>query len=118
MDPLGSTSRILTPDVVGKEHYEVARAVQQVLQRYKELQDIIAIMGMKDRQAAVLLGHVVDQLHDEHCLAHAGAAEEADLAALGVGADQVDYLDVVRCIAMSSTDGLVRGAKAVDTGSP
>ena len=48
VDPLGSTSRILTPDVVGQEHYQVARAVQQVLQRYKELQDIIAIMGMDE----------------------------------------------------------------------
>ena len=48
VDPLDSTSRILTPDVVGQEHYEVARAVQQVLQRYKELQDIIAIMGMDE----------------------------------------------------------------------
>lgn len=48
VDPLGSTSRILTPDVVGKEHYEVARSVQRVLQRYKELQDIIAIMGMDE----------------------------------------------------------------------
>ena len=43
-----STSRILTPEIVGHEHYEVARAVQQVLQRYKELQDIIAIMGMDE----------------------------------------------------------------------
>ena len=48
VDPLDSTSRILSPDVVGKEHYEVARAVQQILQRYKELQDIIAIMGMDE----------------------------------------------------------------------
>ena len=48
VDPLGSTSRILTPNVVGKEHYEVARSVQRVLQRYKELQDIIAIMGMDE----------------------------------------------------------------------
>ena len=48
VDPLDSTSRILTPEVVGKEHYEIARAVQQVLQRYKELQDIIAIMGMEE----------------------------------------------------------------------
>ena len=48
VDPLGSTSRILTPDVVGQEHYDVARAVQRVLQRYKELQDIIAIMGMDE----------------------------------------------------------------------
>ena len=46
VDPLGSTSRILTPDIVGQEHYEVARAVQRILQRYKELQDIIAIMGV------------------------------------------------------------------------
>ena len=48
VDPLDSTSRILSPDVVGREHYEVAREVQRVLQRYKELQDIIAIMGMDE----------------------------------------------------------------------
>jgi len=48
VDPLDSTSRILTPDVVGMEHYETARAVQRILQRYKELQDIIAIMGMDE----------------------------------------------------------------------
>ena len=48
VDPLNSTSRILSPDVVGQEHYEVARAVQRILQRYKELQDIIAIMGMDE----------------------------------------------------------------------
>ena len=48
VDPLDSTSRVLSPDVVGKEHYEIARAVQKVLQRYKELQDIIAIMGMDE----------------------------------------------------------------------
>ena len=46
--PLNSTSRILSPEVVGQEHYQVARAVQQMLQRYKELQDIIAIMGMDE----------------------------------------------------------------------
>ncbi len=48
VDPLDSTSRVLTPEVVGKDHYEIARAVQRVLQRYKELQDIIAIMGMDE----------------------------------------------------------------------
>ena len=48
VDPLDSTSRILSPEVVGSEHYEVARAVQNILQRYKELQDIIAIMGMDE----------------------------------------------------------------------
>jgi len=48
VDPLDSTSRILSPEVVGQEHYEIARAVQRVLQRYKELQDIIAIMGMDE----------------------------------------------------------------------
>ena len=48
VDPLDSTSRILTPDIVGAEHYEIARSVQRVLQRYKELQDIIAIMGMDE----------------------------------------------------------------------
>ncbi|PTM56750.1 F0F1 ATP synthase subunit beta [Desmospora activa] len=48
VNPLSSTSRILTPAVVGQEHYDVARGVQQVLQRYKELQDIIAILGMDE----------------------------------------------------------------------
>ena len=48
VDPLDSTSRILAPEVVGQEHYQIARAVQKVLQRYKELQDIIAIMGMDE----------------------------------------------------------------------
>ncbi len=48
VDPLDSTSRILAPDVVGIEHYETARAVQRILQRYNELQDIIAIMGMDE----------------------------------------------------------------------
>ena len=48
VDPLDSTSRILSPEIVGEEHYAVARGVQQVLQRYRELQDIIAIMGMDE----------------------------------------------------------------------
>ena len=48
VDPLESTSRILEPDVVGEEHYRVARKVQELLQRYKELQDIIAILGMEE----------------------------------------------------------------------
>jgi F-type H+-transporting ATPase subunit beta len=56
VDPLDSTSRLLDPNVVGQEHYEVARGVQGILQRYKELQDIIAILGMdelseEDKQA-------------------------------------------------------------------
>ncbi len=48
VDPLASTSRALTPEIVGQEHYDVARGVQQVLQRYKDLQDIIAILGMDE----------------------------------------------------------------------
>ncbi len=48
VDPLESTSRILTPDIVGEEHYNVAKSVQKILQRYNELQDIIAIMGMDE----------------------------------------------------------------------
>ncbi len=48
VDPLDSNSRILTPEIVGKEHYDVAREVQSTLQRYKELQDIIAILGMDE----------------------------------------------------------------------
>ena len=48
VDPLESNSRILEPDVVGEEHYQVARKVQEYLQKYKELQDIIAILGMEE----------------------------------------------------------------------
>ncbi len=48
VDPLDSTSTILNPDIVGEEHYEVAREVQRILQRYKDLQDIIAILGMEE----------------------------------------------------------------------
>jgi len=52
VDPLDSTSRILAPEVLGHEHYDTARAVQSILQRYKELQDIIAIMGMDELSEA------------------------------------------------------------------
>jgi F-type H+-transporting ATPase subunit beta len=48
VDPLDSTSRLLDPNIIGQEHYEVARGVQSVLQRYKELKDIIAILGMDE----------------------------------------------------------------------
>jgi F-type H+-transporting ATPase subunit beta len=48
VDPLESTSRILDPRIVGEEHYAVARGVQEILQKYKELQDIIAILGMDE----------------------------------------------------------------------
>jgi F-type H+-transporting ATPase subunit beta len=48
VDPLDSTSRMLSPAILGEEHYNVARRVQQVLQRYKALQDIIAILGMDE----------------------------------------------------------------------
>ena len=48
VDPLNSTSRILEPDIVGEEHYRIARKVQEVLQRYNELQDIIAILGLDE----------------------------------------------------------------------
>lgn len=48
VDPLDSTSRILSPDIVGKDHYDVARGVQEILQRYKDLQDIIAILGIDE----------------------------------------------------------------------
>jgi len=60
VDPLASTSRILDPNIVGQEHYDVARGVQQILQRYRELQDIIAILG-------------VDELSDEDKLTVARA---------------------------------------------
>jgi F-type H+-transporting ATPase subunit beta len=60
IDPLASTSRLLDPQVVGQEHYDIARSVQKVLQRYKDLQDIIAILG-------------VDELSDEDKLTVARA---------------------------------------------
>ncbi len=64
VDPLASTSNILSPAIVGEEHYEVARGVQQVLQRYKDLQDIIAILG-------------IDELSDEGGQADGGARAPA-----------------------------------------
>lgn len=48
VDPLDSTSTVLTADIVGQKHYDVAKGVQEILQRYKELQDIIAILGMEE----------------------------------------------------------------------
>jgi F-type H+-transporting ATPase subunit beta len=51
VDPLASTSKALSPDIIGEEHYNVAREVQIVLQRYKDLQDIIAILGMDELSA-------------------------------------------------------------------
>ena len=48
VDPLASTSKALAPEIVGEEHYQVARGVQKVLQRYKDLQDIISILGMDE----------------------------------------------------------------------
>ena len=60
VDPLSSQSSILTPAIVGEEHYNIARGVQEILQRYRELQDIIAILGM-------------DELSEEDCLAVARA---------------------------------------------
>lgn len=48
VDPLDSTSKMLDPNIIGQEHYEVARGVQEILQRYKDLQDIIAILGMEE----------------------------------------------------------------------
>ena len=56
VDPLDSTSRQLDPKVVGEEHYQVARAVQSTLQRYKELRDIIAILGMDELPNTVKTG--------------------------------------------------------------
>ena len=56
MDPLDSTSRMLDPNVVGQEHYNVARSVQGTLQRYKELKDIIAILGMDELSEEDKLG--------------------------------------------------------------
>ena len=59
VDPLESTSRILDPRIVGEEHYQVARGVQEILQRYKELQDIIAILGMDElsEEEKILVAH-------------------------------------------------------------
>ena len=51
MEPLASTSRALAPEIVGQEHYDVARGVQKVLQRYKDLKDIISILGMDELSA-------------------------------------------------------------------
>ncbi len=92
VDPLDSTSRMLDPRIVGDEHYEVARRVQQILQRYKGLQDIIAILGM-------------DELSEEDKLTVARArkierffSQPFDVAAVFTGADgvQVDLQDTIK----------------------
>ena len=64
VDPLESTSRILEEDVVGKEHYEVANKVQQMLQKYKELQDIIAILGMEELSEEDVYGRSTENNRD------------------------------------------------------
>ena len=71
VDPLDSTSRILAPEIVGKEHYEIARAVQQVLQRYKELQDIIETL----RGFRMILDGACDEI-PESCFLFAGNIDE------------------------------------------
>jgi ATP synthase F1 beta subunit len=95
VDPLDSTSTILTPEVVGKEHYETARKVQQVLQKYKELQDIIKILGM-------------DELSEEDKLIVARArkiqkflSQPFDVAKVFTGNDgvQVELADTIRSFA-------------------
>ena len=100
VDPLDSTSRMLTPLVVGEEHYQVARQVQQVLQRYKALQDIIAILGM-------------DELSEEDKLAVARArkierflSQPFDVAAVFTGSPgvQVPIEDTIK-----GFKGLVEG---------
>ena len=57
MDPLDSTSRILTPEIVGEDHYNCAQRVKSTLQRYKELQDIIAILGMDELEEDKMIVH-------------------------------------------------------------
>src|SRR5882672_1422740 len=72
VDPLGSTSRILDPMIVGEEHYNVARSVQRILQRYKDLQDIIAILGMdelsEDYRIAVSRARKVQRFLSQPCV--------------------------------------------------
>ena len=87
VDPLDSTSRILSPEVLGVQHYETARAVQSILQRYKELQDIIAIMGM-------------DELSEMAVVAVASYAYE-------YVAHLIEYVQVLETIAEINPDALV-----------
>jgi F-type H+-transporting ATPase subunit beta len=63
VDPLDSTSRILDPVIVGDEHYNIARSVQKLLQSYKSLQDIIAILGMDELSEEVRLSLSFSQSH-------------------------------------------------------
>ena len=68
VDPLDSTSRILTPEILGKEHYECAQRVKEILQKYKQLQDIIAILGMEelsedDKLELIVTGKQIGRAH-------------------------------------------------------
>ena len=78
VDPLDSTSRMLDPLVVGEEHYQVARLVQSILQRYKSLQDIIAILGMdelsEEDKIAVARARKIERNDDERMTAIAKLA--------------------------------------------
>ena len=92
VDPLASTSLALTADIVGEEHYRVARGVQAVLQRYKELQDIIAILGMDelspDDKQTVFRARKI-----QRCLSQPLSVAEVFTGAKG---KQVDVADTVK----------------------
>ncbi len=74
VDPLESTSRILDPRIVGEEHYRVARGVQEILQKYKELQDIIAILGMDELSEEDKLVVSRARKYSVSCLSHSFVA--------------------------------------------
>ena len=87
VDPLESSSRILEPDVVGEEHYETARRVQEILQKYKELQDIIAILGMDElsEEDKLTVGRARKTVSYTHL--------QTDFSALGIRRQKINNLD-------------------------
>ena len=109
VDPLASTSRILDPGIIGKEHYEVSRQVQQILQRYKSLQDIIAILGVDelseaDKQAVARARKI------ERFLSQPFFVAEQFTGFVGIYSPLADTIDSFNRICQGEADDLPEGA--------
>ena len=109
VDPLGSTSRILDPNVVGDEHYQVARQVQSILQRYKSLQDIIAILGVEElsEQDKLVVGRArkIERFLSQPCF-----VAEIFTGFPGIYTPLKDTIDSFRRLCAGEADDLPEGA--------
>jgi len=109
VDPLASTSRILEPDVIGQEHYDVSRQIQSILQRYKGLQDIIAILGVDELSEEDKL--IVSRARKiERFLSQPFFVAEQFTGFKGIYTPLADTLDSFRRVAIGEADDLPEGA--------